>query len=116
MSINEHCINVCSTTDEIQLYQEPISQSRSLKRLTSSIKPLSTTTMVRDILSENLTPEDLDVAIAETKKVPGFLNVHIALRFQRSGDFPEVSWRSFWIKNDEGKRVDIVVREFLVPG
>ena len=72
--------------------------------------------MVRAILRENLTVEDLDVALSETRKIPDFLNVHTALKFQKSGDFPEISWRSFWLKNEEGKRVDFVVREFLVPG
>ncbi|KAE9549266.1 hypothetical protein FO519_007516 [Halicephalobus sp. NKZ332] len=65
------------------------------------------------MLRENLTSEDLDVAISETIKIPSFLNVHLSLKFQKSGGFPEASWRSFWFKNEEGKRVDFIVRKFL---
>ncbi|KAE9550075.1 hypothetical protein FO519_006707 [Halicephalobus sp. NKZ332] len=35
---------------------------------------------------------------------------------KKSGRFPEVAWRSFWIKNEEGKRVDFVSRKFSLPG
>lgn len=67
------------------------------------------------MLCENLTHEDLDIVISETTKIPDFLNVNISLKFQRFSKFSEVSWRSFWIKNEEGKRVDFVSRELLVP-
>ena len=68
------------------------------------------------MVQENLTPEDLDLAISETTKVPDFLNANISLKFQRFGGFPEVAWRSFWVKNEEGKRIDFIFRTFIFPG
>ena len=67
------------------------------------------------MLRENLTPEDLDIAISETENNPYFIAAHVPLKFQKSGQISDVAWRSFWIKNDEGKRVDFVCREFLLP-
>ena len=68
------------------------------------------------MVQENLTPEDLDLAISETTKVPDFLNANISLKFQRFGGFPEVAWRSFWIKNEEDKIVHFIFRPFIYPG
>ena len=67
------------------------------------------------MLQENLASEDLDTAIAESENSPYFTNLSVPLKFQKSGEISGVSWRSFWIKNDEGKRVDFVSREFLYP-
>ena len=99
-------------------YQKLVLHSKSVQKLNFVNRRylISITGTPRGMLQENLTSENLDVAISETKKAPDFLNIHHALKLQKSGGFPEVNWRSFWIKNDEGKRVDFVSRAFSLPG
>jgi len=67
------------------------------------------------MLHENLTSEDLDVGISETENIPYVINANRSLKFQKYRTFPEVAWRSFWIRNDKGKRVDLIVRPLLIP-
>uniref|UniRef100_A0AC34QUZ5 Glycine N-acyltransferase-like protein n=1 Tax=Panagrolaimus sp. JU765 TaxID=591449 RepID=A0AC34QUZ5_9BILA len=70
----------------------------------------------KKMLLENLTNEDLDRAIAETTNYPAFLTLHFCLQNQRCGLFPEVKWRSFWMKNELGQRIDFSSRSYTFPG